>query len=172
MFLFVCLQFCGCSTDNIGVFGTFGCKTLAIMLICIGDGIRDSLVQCLQWGYPSRALRKTGRKTLWWEDYETGWRLQLLRQCQPLILQWKRHCYIICPKRKKSRSINICQHGQERTGQSTRYGNGRFFWNTEGTLRTEANKRPNQENGNPDHLLRHPYCQCSTIGKENRKGRT
>lgn len=43
MFLFVCLQFCGCSTDNIGVFGTFGCKTLAIMLICIGDGIRDSL---------------------------------------------------------------------------------------------------------------------------------
>ena len=44
MFLFVCLQFCGCSTDNIGVFGTFGCKTLAIMLICIGDGIRDSLV--------------------------------------------------------------------------------------------------------------------------------
>ena len=43
---------------------------------------------------------------------------------------------------------------------------------TEGTLRTEANKRPNQENGNPDHLLRHPYCQCSTIGKENRKGRT
>ena len=44
MFLFVCLQFCGCSTDNIGVFGTFGCKTLAIMLICIGDGIRDSLI--------------------------------------------------------------------------------------------------------------------------------
>ena len=43
MFLFVCLQFCGCSTDNIGVFGTVGCKTLAIMLICIGDGIRDSL---------------------------------------------------------------------------------------------------------------------------------
>ena len=43
MFLFVCLQFCGCSTDNIGVFGTFGCKTLAIMLICIGGGIRDSL---------------------------------------------------------------------------------------------------------------------------------
>ena len=43
MFLFVCLQFCGCSTDNIGVFGTFGRKTLAIMLICIGDGIRDSL---------------------------------------------------------------------------------------------------------------------------------
>ena len=29
--------------DNIGVFGTFGRKTLAIMLICIGDGIRDSL---------------------------------------------------------------------------------------------------------------------------------
>ena len=45
MFLFVCLQFCGCSTDNIGVFGTFGCKTLAIMLICIGDGIRDSLIK-------------------------------------------------------------------------------------------------------------------------------
>ena len=45
MFLFVCLQFCGCSTDNIGVFGTFGCKTLAIMLICIGDGIRDSLLK-------------------------------------------------------------------------------------------------------------------------------
>ena len=45
MFLFVCLQFCGCSTDNIGVFGTFGCKTLAIMLICIGDGIRDSLIR-------------------------------------------------------------------------------------------------------------------------------
>ena len=31
--------------DNIGVFGTFGRKTLAIMLICIGDGIRDSLVE-------------------------------------------------------------------------------------------------------------------------------
>ena len=31
--------------DNIGVFGTFGRKTLAIMLICIGDGIRDSLIQ-------------------------------------------------------------------------------------------------------------------------------
>ena len=30
--------------DNIGVFGTFGRKTLAIMLICIGDGIRDSLI--------------------------------------------------------------------------------------------------------------------------------
>ena len=30
--------------DNIGVFGTFGRKTLAIMLVCIGDGIRDSLV--------------------------------------------------------------------------------------------------------------------------------
>ena len=29
--------------DYIGVFGTFGRKTLAIMLICIGDGIRDSL---------------------------------------------------------------------------------------------------------------------------------
>ena len=29
--------------DNIGVFGTFGRKTLAIVLICIGDGIRDSL---------------------------------------------------------------------------------------------------------------------------------
>ena len=33
--------------DNIGVFGTFGRKTLAIMLICIGDGIRDSLLYCL-----------------------------------------------------------------------------------------------------------------------------
>ena len=44
MFLFVCLQFCGCSTDNMGVFGTFGCKTLAIMLISRGDGIRDSLI--------------------------------------------------------------------------------------------------------------------------------
>ena len=31
--------------DNIGVFGTFGRKTLAIMLICIGDGIRDSLFE-------------------------------------------------------------------------------------------------------------------------------
>ena len=31
------------STDNIGVFGTFGRKTLAIMFICIGDGIRESL---------------------------------------------------------------------------------------------------------------------------------
>ena len=30
--------------DYIGVFGTFGRKTLAIMLICIGDGIRDSLI--------------------------------------------------------------------------------------------------------------------------------
>ena len=30
--------------DNIGVFGTFGRKTLAIVLICIGDGIRDSLL--------------------------------------------------------------------------------------------------------------------------------
>ena len=30
--------------DNIGVFGTFGRKTLAIMLTCIGDGIRDSLI--------------------------------------------------------------------------------------------------------------------------------
>ena len=30
--------------DNIGVFGTFGRKTLAIVLICIGDGIRDSLI--------------------------------------------------------------------------------------------------------------------------------
>ena len=30
--------------DYIGVFGTFGRKTLAIMLICIGDGIRDSLM--------------------------------------------------------------------------------------------------------------------------------
>ena len=29
--------------DNIGVFGTFGRKTLTIVLICIGDGIRDSL---------------------------------------------------------------------------------------------------------------------------------
>lgn len=47
MFLFVCLQFCGCSTDNIGVFGTFGCKTLVIMLICIGDGIRDSLIKMI-----------------------------------------------------------------------------------------------------------------------------
>ena len=26
------------------MFGTFGRKTLAIMLICIGDGIRDSLI--------------------------------------------------------------------------------------------------------------------------------
>ena len=121
---------------------------------------------------PVSSMRKTGRKTLWWEDYETGWRLQLLRQWQPLILQWKRHCYIICPEKKKPRGINICQYGQERTGQSTRYGNGRFFWDTEGTLRTEANKRPNQENGNPDHLLRHPYCQCSTIGKENCKSGT
>ena len=51
MFLFVCLQFCGCSTDNIGVFGTFGRKTLAIMLICIGDGIRDSLIKD---SFPSR----------------------------------------------------------------------------------------------------------------------
>ena len=41
---FVCLYFCGWSTDNIEVFGTFGHKTLAIMLICIGDGIRDSLL--------------------------------------------------------------------------------------------------------------------------------
>ena len=30
--------------DYIGVFGTFGRKTLAIMVICIGDGIRDSLI--------------------------------------------------------------------------------------------------------------------------------
>ena len=34
--------------DNIGVFGTFGRKTLAIVLICIGDGIRDSLVKIIQ----------------------------------------------------------------------------------------------------------------------------
>ena len=33
------------SIDNAGIFGTFGRKTLAIMLICIGDGIRDSLFQ-------------------------------------------------------------------------------------------------------------------------------
>ena len=43
---------------------------------------------------------------------------------------------------------------------------------TEGTLRTQEDKWSNQEDGNPDHLLWHPYCQCSTIGKENRKGRT
>ena len=29
------------------MFGTFGRKTLAIMLICIGAGIRDSLIQIL-----------------------------------------------------------------------------------------------------------------------------
>lgn len=46
------------------------------------------------------------------------------------------------------------------------------LWDTEGTLRAEANKRPNQEDGSSDHLLRHPYCQCSTIGKENREGGT
>ena len=36
--------------DNTGVFGTFGRKTLAIMLICIGDGIRDSLIKCFVYG--------------------------------------------------------------------------------------------------------------------------
>ena len=36
---------------NIGVFGTFGRKTLAIMLICIGDGIRDSLIIDVIAGY-------------------------------------------------------------------------------------------------------------------------
>ena len=34
--------------DYIGVFGTFGRKTLAIMLICIGDGIRDSLINIFE----------------------------------------------------------------------------------------------------------------------------
>ena len=34
--------------DNIGVFGTFGRKTLAIVLICIGDGIRDSLINIFE----------------------------------------------------------------------------------------------------------------------------
>ena len=28
------------------MFGTFGRKTLALMLICIGDGMRDSLMYC------------------------------------------------------------------------------------------------------------------------------
>ena len=33
---------------------------------------------------------------------------------------------------------------------------------TEGALRTQADKWSNQEDGNPDHLFRHPYCQCGT----------
>ena len=46
MYIFVCLPLIlWLSMDNIGVFGTFGRKTLAIMLICIGDGIRDSLIE-------------------------------------------------------------------------------------------------------------------------------
>ena len=79
MFLFVCLQFCGCSTDNIGVFGTFGCKTLAIMLICIGDGIRDSLDKesadlGIQVSYIASTYYFTGyTQPEWWWGYPGYW---------------------------------------------------------------------------------------------------
>ena len=36
-----------------------------------------------------------------------------------------------------------------------------------GTLRSQADKRPNQEDRNPNHLLRYPHGKCSTNGKEN-----
>ena len=45
--------------DNIGVFGTFGRKTLTIVLICIGDGIRDSLFILTSFSVQPRLNAKT-----------------------------------------------------------------------------------------------------------------
>ena len=118
---------------------------------------REAFVQRIQWGYPSRALCKACRETLWREDYQTGWRLQLFWQRQPFFLQWTKHSDFILAERQEARNHILCQYGQERTCPCTSHSNGRILWNAEGTLRTQADKRPNQEDGNPDHLLRHPH---------------
>lgn len=92
-----------------------------------------------------------------YKDYEESFRKSELGRFHALLPVDGLSFKFILAERQEARNHILCQHGQERTCPCTSHSNGRVFWNAEGTLRSQAYKRPNQENGNPDHLLRYPH---------------
>ena len=94
------------------------------------------------------------------------------QQWEPLLLQRARHWDIILAERKKARIHNLCQYCKKGTCPCTCHCDGRILRNPEGTLWPQTDKRPNQEDWDPDYLFRHPHGKCSTISKEDCRSRT
>ena len=92
-----------------------------------------------------------------YKDYEESFEKSELGCFHALLLVDGLSFNFILAERQEARSHILCQHGQERTRPCTSHSNGRGLWNAEGTLRAQADKRLNQEDGNPDNLLRHPH---------------
>ena len=77
------------------------------------------------------------------------------------------YCDIIFAERQKERNHNIRQYYQKGTCPCACHCDGRILRYSEGTLWPQTNKWSNQEDGNPDHLFRHPHGICCTIGKKD-----